>query len=159
MRGEAGPRAEGAPGPAPAWRVERARPEDAPRLRALARELLPGPGAPEGRVWVARGDDGIAGYLEARLVADELHVLALAVIPEARRRRAASALLAHALADAAARGARVAQLELRASNAPALALYRRFGFAVVGARARYYADGEDALLLSRALPCRAAPAR
>jgi ribosomal-protein-alanine N-acetyltransferase len=147
--------------PAPdadAFRVERARPEDAPQLRALARELLPGPGLPEGRVFVARGEHAIAGYLEARLVADELHVLALAVAPPERRRGAARALLAHALADGAARGARVAHLELRTSNGPALALYRGLGFAVVGRRTRYYADGEDALLLSRALDAGAARA-
>jgi ribosomal-protein-alanine N-acetyltransferase len=142
------------PAPEPrtgAFRIERARPEDAAQVRGLARALLPGPGLPEGRVHVARGEAGVVGYLESRLVADELHVLALAVAPEARRRGAASALLAHALDDAAARGARVAHLELRASNAPALALYRGLGFAAVGRRTRYYADGEDAVLLSRHL--------
>jgi ribosomal-protein-alanine N-acetyltransferase len=43
----------------------------------------------------------------------------------------------------------VVQLELAATNAPALALYQGLGFVVVGRRSRYYPDGEDALLLSR----------
>ena len=41
-------------------------------------------------------------------------------------------------------------LEVRASNAPAQALYRRAGFVVDGRRPRYYPDGEDAVLMSRA---------
>lgn len=137
--------------PTDAPRIERARPEDAPRLRALAGELLPGPGAPAGLVWVARAGDDLIGYLEARLAADELHVLALAVVPAWRRRGVGAALVAHAVAAAEAAGARAAHLELRVSNAPAQALYRCLGFAVVGARPRYYGDGEDALLLTRRL--------
>ena len=39
-------------------------------------------------------------------------------------------------------------LEVRASNAAALAVYRALGFAATGRRPRYYADPpEDALLL------------
>jgi ribosomal-protein-alanine N-acetyltransferase len=137
--------------PSDALRIELARPEDAPRLAALARELLPGPGAPGGLVWVARGGGDLIGYLEARLAADELHVIALAVVPAWRRRGVGAGLVAHAVAAAEAAGARAAHLELRVSNAAAQALYRRLGFDAVGRRRRYYADGEDALLFTRAL--------
>jgi ribosomal-protein-alanine N-acetyltransferase len=42
---------------------------------------------------------------------------------------------------------------VRAGNAAALALYRRFGFAQSGCRRGYYPDnGEDALLLTRDIP-------
>ncbi len=45
--------------------------------------------------------------------------------------------------------ARVVTLEVRLSNAPARALYQRFGFRPVGIRPRYYSDnGEDALIMT-----------
>ena len=42
-----------------------------------------------------------------------------------------------------------ALLEVRAGNAPARALYGKQGFKEVGYRKRFYADGEDAVLLTR----------
>ncbi|MEN0075727.1 MAG: ribosomal-protein-alanine acetyltransferase, partial [Paracraurococcus sp.] len=61
-------------------------------------------------------------------------------------------LLAAALAGAAAPGAAAMFLEVAAGNAPAQALYAGQGFAEVGRRRRYYADGSDALVLRRDLP-------
>ena len=101
---------------------------------------------------VARRGGGTVGYLLARLQAGELHVLSLAVAPASRTGGAGGALVARALRDASAAGAAVAHLEVRASAAPALACYRAAGFAVVGRRDGYYPGGEDALLLSLALP-------
>jgi len=44
-------------------------------------------------------------------------------------------------------------LEVAASNLPAQALYRQFGFAPVGVRRNYYEKtGEDALILWADLP-------
>lgn len=72
----------------------------------------------------------------------------LAVSPEARRRGLGSALLRAVLGWAAERGAGRLVLEVRASNAAALALYERFGLRTEGRRPRYYAHPEeDALLL------------
>jgi ribosomal-protein-alanine N-acetyltransferase len=57
------------------------------------------------------------------------------------------------LATLAARGARMAFLEVRETNAAAVAFYRGLGFDPIGRRPAYYADtGEDALLLFRGLP-------
>ena len=47
--------------------------------------------------------------------------------------------------------ASTAMLEVRASNMAAVALYEQLGFQHVGRRKGYYADGEDALLMNRAL--------
>jgi ribosomal protein S18 acetylase RimI-like enzyme len=48
--------------------------------------------------------------------------------------------------------ARVVFLEVRESNAPALALYGALGFTELARRARYYADtGEDAVVMQRVL--------
>jgi ribosomal-protein-alanine N-acetyltransferase len=61
-------------------------------------------------------------------------------------------LLAHVLASAARTGCTMANLEVRAGNQPAIALYERHGFRTVSVRARYYQDdGEDALVMLRGL--------
>lgn len=102
------------------------------------------------RLYVARAGERLVAFCSAWLVVDELHINNLAVRPEWRRRGVASALLARVLADAAARGARRATLEVRRSNEAALSLYRRLGFQVAGARAAYYSNPtEDALILWR----------
>jgi ribosomal-protein-alanine N-acetyltransferase len=79
-------------------------------------------------------------------------VLNLAVDPGARRRGYGRALLAAALRAGARAGASRALLEVRASNAEALALYAHFGFERIGVRRDYYREPlEDAFVLARAL--------
>jgi ribosomal-protein-alanine N-acetyltransferase len=47
------------------------------------------------------------------------------------------------------RGARLSTLEVRRSNAPAIALYRSLGYLPVGVRPRYYAEeNEDAIVMT-----------
>jgi ribosomal-protein-alanine N-acetyltransferase len=87
----------------------------------------------------------------ARLVVDELEVLTVATEPAHRRRGLAAALVDALLAEARARGAARAFLEVRASNAAALALYAQRGFVPIERRARYYRDGEDAVILRAVL--------
>lgn len=100
-----------------------------------------------GRLIVARDRD-VLGYLNYWLVADEVHLLAIATHPDARRRGIAARLMQHLVE--AARDARVVTLEVRASNRPAIALYERFGFAAAATRRGYYgADNEDALVMLR----------
>lgn len=95
----------------------------------------------------------IAGFLMAWVVADEYHVINVAVDPARRRRGLAGRLLEAGLAEAARDGCVLATLEVRQSNAGAIAFYEGHGFVLVGRRPRYYADnGEDALILSRNLP-------
>ncbi len=92
----------------------------------------------------------VVAYCIYQIVADEMHILDLAVGPERRRRGLARWLLSYALDRARGRGAERAFLEVRRSNEPALALYRSFGFRVLAERRDYYRDpGEDALVLER----------
>jgi ribosomal-protein-alanine N-acetyltransferase len=93
----------------------------------------------------------VLGFAIAWLVHDELHVLNVAVAPEARRRGVARALLAEVEERARGQGARVAMLEVRRSNGPAIALYRAAGYREVAVRPRYYPDGEDARVMDKAL--------
>ena len=75
-------------------------------------------------------------------------MLAIATQPDQRGRGIGAQLLAHVLAAARRAGCTLATLEVRRSNAPAIALYERAGFRTVHVRARYYQDdGEDALVM------------
>jgi ribosomal-protein-alanine N-acetyltransferase len=81
-------------------------------------------------------------------VADEVHILKVAVHPEARRLGFGSRLLSHILDFSRRASARLVTLEVRRSNDAAQRLYRRFGFRTVGLRPNYYADdNEDALVM------------
>lgn len=93
----------------------------------------------------------IAGYALFRRVLDEAELLRVAVAPEARHRGIARDLVSRGLRELVDRGVRVCHLEVRAGNAAAIALYETLGFALAGRRARYYADGETALLFALSL--------
>lgn len=90
----------------------------------------------------------IAGFVVYWLVHDELHVLNIATAVEERRHGVGRALMDEAAARARKAGAVLATLEVRRSNAAALALYRDLGYRQVGIRPNYYADeGEDAIVM------------
>lgn len=91
--------------------------------------------------------DPAGGMLLARMAADEVEILTLAVVPAARRRGRALEMLNSAVARARGAGARAIFLEVSTDNAAAKTLYARLGFAEVGRRQRYYASGSDALVL------------
>ncbi|MBA2525042.1 MAG: ribosomal protein S18-alanine N-acetyltransferase [Pyrinomonadaceae bacterium] len=96
--------------------------------------------------------DQIAGYIVARLAANELHINNVAVRVEYRRRGIGSALLTHILGEGQRLDAVAAFLEVRAGNSFAQALYEKCGFRGVGRRPNYYsAPLEDGLIMSAQL--------
>jgi [ribosomal protein S18]-alanine N-acetyltransferase len=99
-----------------------------------------------GPAGVAR--EAILGFIVFWLVHDELHVLNIATALEERRRGVGCALMDEAAARTHRAGAVLATLEVRRSNAAAIALYRALGYRQVGIRPNYYADeGEDAIVM------------
>jgi [ribosomal protein S18]-alanine N-acetyltransferase len=106
---------------------------------------------------VGEADGAIVAYGVLMMGPGEAQVLNLTVAPKARRRGLARALLRRFLDDALRLGAEQCFLEVRLSNAAAIALYRAEGFVPVARRAAYYpaADGagarEDALVLRRSV--------
>lgn len=99
--------------------------------------------------WIACSNDTPAGFLAALFSGEELEILNLSVATDARRKGIASELLERVLDLARNSGAQRAWLEVRASNAGALAFYERNGFHDSGRRENYYsAPREDAILLS-----------
>ncbi|WP_174274325.1 GNAT family N-acetyltransferase [Sphingomonas bacterium] len=109
-------------------------------------------------VWLTlarREDAGICGFTLARRTFDEAELLLLAVDPPARGRGIGRALVERCARDAAQRGALKLMLEMRDGN-PAVALYEKAGFAIVGRRKAYYRGQagrlHDALTMRCALP-------
>lgn len=93
---------------------------------------------------------GPAGFVLWRNVAGEAEILSIAVLPPWRRSGLGARLLNAALRAAGQSGAGEMFLEVAVNNTGAQALYRRFGFAVVGRRRGYYGD-TDALVMRRDL--------
>lgn len=94
---------------------------------------------------------GVKGFVLGRRVLEEVQIALVAVDPDWQGVGLGRQLLGDYLARAREEGVTQVTLEVRPSNSAARALYRDFGFAVQGRRAKYYADGEDALLLGSAL--------
>ena len=91
--------------------------------------------------------DASGGMVLARTVMDEAEILTLAVLPQARRQGLGYRLLQAAMTRAAGTDARIMFLEVAEDNIPARTLYARCGFIAVGRRKRYYANGDDALVM------------
>ena len=99
---------------------------------------------------VAEADDGtVLGYVGMHHLVDEGFITNVAVFPAAHRRGAAKALLAELAAYGAAHGLCRITLEVRVSNAPAIALYEGAGYVRDGVRPKFYSHPtEDAAIYS-----------
>lgn len=108
------------------------------------------------RCEVLENNDGrLLGYCILSLALDEAHILNLCVSSDRRGQGLGQLLLDHLLDKARTAGCRRIFLEVRPSNAAALALYAGRDFARLGLRRGYYrsANGrEDAVVLARTLP-------
>lgn len=147
------------------FRIRSAEISDAPAIWAVERLAFSDPWSLAGigemiraantTTLVVDTSGAVAGYLVARAVRDEGEILNLAVVPEHRRRGFGNELLTAGLAWLREAGAHEVYLEVRQSNAAALAMYRARGFRPVGVRTDYYRNPrEDALVLRCLLPVR-----
>jgi [ribosomal protein S18]-alanine N-acetyltransferase len=114
-------------------------------LESFLRELS----LPFSRLIVAIPDDGqlVAGFLCRWLVADECHILNVAVHPQHRRLGVGAELIAWAIAEAKTKQTQLVTLEVRRSNVAARGLYRKFNFEERRLRRNYYGPGEDAIVM------------
>lgn len=138
--------------------IRRASPADVAALVEIERACFRDPWTASGiretiqyetaRAFLAESGGHAVGYVMARISGEEGEILNLAVLPKSRRKGIARCLLDEALGSIAAAGVKEAYLEVRQSNAEALALYQSHGFRPVGLRPDYYRDPrEDALVL------------
>ena len=92
--------------------------------------------------------DPVCAFANYWHVSNEIQLMNVATLPDARHRGHGTALLRDLIKVAQERSAELITLEVRRSNEPARALYRKFGFVEQGVRQRYYSDnGEDALVM------------
>lgn len=88
-----------------------------------------------------------SGFLCRWIIADECHVLNIAVHPDYRRAGVGAALMKTAIQEAREKGAEAVTLEVRRSNLPARHMYRKFDFEERRLRKGYYGPGEDAIVM------------
>ena len=102
-------------------------------------------------LWLVWEEDGkVLGYVGSQTVLDETDMMNVAVSAQARRRGIAQALVEALVLRLKQRGSHCLTLEVRASNAPAIALYEKLGFRQVGRRPNYYSHPkEDGLILRK----------
>lgn len=109
------------------------------------------------RIIVATFASRLVGFVVTAVVLEEASIYKVVVQPFHQRQGIGRLLMSHALANVQSNGARQCFLEVRASNSPAIKLYRDMGFQVDGRRSDYYSTDfgrEDAILMSMQLVCR-----
>jgi len=98
-------------------------------------------------VHVCQQDGAVVAVVQWRNLGAEAEVLDIAVAEKHRRHGNARFLLERFLELVRQHGIRDVFLEVRESNFPAIALYRKFGFSASGRRPNYYRDAQEAAIL------------
>jgi ribosomal-protein-alanine N-acetyltransferase len=145
-------------------RVRPAEPGDVPQIAALEAAAFTCPWTAEtlrtdltqnklARYFCLEAEGQVRGYIALWLILDEAHIINFAIRPDYRRRGWGELLFRAAAAELIGAGIRRLTLEVRSSNAAALALYRKLGFRAEGVRPHYYDDNrEDAVVMWADLP-------
>lgn len=99
--------------------------------------------------YVAEVDGRAVGYMGMWSLSGEGHITNIAISTSHRKKGYAKALLSNFINIAKEEKLEFMTLEVRASNVPAITLYKSFGFEQVGIRKKYYENKEDAYLLTK----------
>lgn len=90
----------------------------------------------------------VIGYIIFWMIGEDVQINNIAIHPDFRRMGVGEQVLRQVIDRVSLRGARLITLEVRPSNTPALALYKKLSFRLLGIRKGYYAiPPEDALVL------------
>jgi ribosomal-protein-alanine N-acetyltransferase len=111
---------------------------------------------------VAEENGNVVGYIMCRVeaglsnfgltgIVKKGHVVSVAVFPEHRRKGIGEALIKQAMEAMRAYNGKQCYLEVRVTNQEAISLYKKLGFEITRTIHGYYADGEDAFVMSRNL--------
>jgi len=111
---------------------------------------------------VAEENGEVAGYIMCRVelglsnfgfsgVIKKGHIVSVAVLPQYRRKGIGQALITEAMEGMRLYNAKQCFLEVRVTNTPAVDLYKKLGFQITRTIHGYYADGEDAYVMTKKL--------
>jgi len=142
--------------------IRRARREDLPALAALEAEH---PGYP---AWGESGlaaefdknfsvtlaafaDDVLLGFINFWILKPQIQLNSLVVSSKALRKGTAAALIGKLVEYAGKNACPDIDLEVNEHNAPAIALYEKSGFEVVGRRPKFYNNSDAAVLMRKTL--------
>ncbi len=98
---------------------------------------------------VALDGETVAGYVGSQSVLDGADMMNVAVHPDYRRKGIARELVTGLINALVEKGVKSLALEVRVSNAPAIALYEQMGFQQVGLRPNYYRNPKENALIMR----------
>lgn len=98
---------------------------------------------------VAMVDKTLVGYIGSQCAAGECDMMNLAVSPDFRGRGIALSLVEALISRLIAQDIEALMLEVRESNTPAIRLYEKLGFSVVGTRPNYYFHPKENALIMR----------
>jgi len=122
---------------------------DVPEAREQAMQKLPWFKRFFSREGYLNTSENIVGFSGFWMMMQEAHIIAIGVRDDYRRGGIGEGLLIATIELAQVLNSNVVTLEVRASNAIAQELYKKYSFRVVGRRLRYYSsDGEDAIVMS-----------
>ena len=97
-------------------------------------------------LWLVAVDEGtVVGYVGSQTVIDETDMMNVAVHPEYRRQGIGEKLVIQLVDELQAMGSHALLLEVRVSNEPAIALYKKFGFEKIGTYKKYFKIGEESV--------------
>jgi len=103
-------------------------------------------------VVVRRPGDEVVGYIIYWMIRDDVQVNNVAVHPDCRGLGLGEAIMRYAIARTREAGAAFMTLEVRQSNTPAVTLYKKLGFEIMGTRKNYYTKpDEDAYVMALVL--------
>ncbi len=142
--------------------IRRARREDIPALAALEAE---NPGYPawgesglaaefekKFSVTLAVWDEGaLLGFINFWILKPQIQLNSIVISVKARRAGAATALIGKLAEYAVKNACAEVDLEVNEHNAPAIALYGKLGFKVVGRRPKFYNNSDAAVLMRKTM--------
>ncbi len=111
---------------------------------------------------VAEDNGKIVGYIMCRIevglsnfgfggLVRKGHVVSIAVMPQARRKGVAKAIIDRSMQGMEYYKAKQGFLEVRVTNDAAITLYKNLGFEITRTINGYYSDGEDAYVMTKKL--------
>ena len=106
---------------------------------------------PHGKAYIAAAENQVAGYLFLFYDSVEATVGNVAVSPAFRGYGIGEKLMQTVIDEAKAKGLEYITLEVRSRNIPAISLYQKLGFTIVGSRKNYYKNPTDDAYLMKLL--------